>query len=70
MPPVPKQFSGRGGKAVGDRPGGKELLLWSRQRFVKECGQQERVGNLMYAAHTHMHTRRCCAAGCMPAALR
>ena len=66
VPPVPKQFSGRGGKAVGDRPGGKELLLWSRQRFVKECGQQERVGNLMYAAHT----RRCCAAVCMPAALR
>jgi hypothetical protein len=47
VPPVPKQFSSRGGKAVDDRPGGKELLQWSRQRFVKECGQQERIGNLM-----------------------
>ncbi len=47
VPPVPKQFSSRGGKAVGDRPGGKELLQWSRQRFVKECGHQERIGNLM-----------------------
>lgn len=50
VPPVPKQFSGRGGKTVSERPGGKELLAWSRQRFVKECGQQERVGNLMYDA--------------------
>jgi hypothetical protein len=57
VPPIPKQFSSRGGKAVGDRPGGKELLQWSRQRFVKECGHQERVGNLMcaHAAEPSQH---------------
>lgn len=32
----------------GRWPTGAELVSWSRQRFVRECGGQERIGNLMY----------------------
>ena len=45
MPPPPRLFTQRNGRGGA---GGEELVSWSRQRFVRECGGQERVGNLMY----------------------